>query len=176
MSFIIIRMQPMIKKTRLAAILLTLLSCVGCDQVTKSVARVKLAPGETLSFFRDVVRLQHVENRGAFLSMGESLPFRARQTLFTFGGTLLVVGALIWTLRARRMNATQTVGAALICSGGLGNLIDRFSHNGYVTDFLNVGIGPLRTGIFNVADFALLLGLLIVATSGARGCETAHRE
>jgi signal peptidase II len=71
------------------------------------------------------------------------------------------------------MNTYQTVGAALICSGGLGNLIDRLTHGGYVTDFLNVGIGPLRTGIFNVADFALLVGLGIIVLSGAGSARTA---
>jgi hypothetical protein len=33
---------------------------------------------------------------------------------------------------------------------GIGNLIDRTFNNGFVTDFINAGIGPLRTGIFNV--------------------------
>jgi signal peptidase II len=40
--------------------------------------------------------------------------------------------------------------------GGIGNLIDRVVHNGLVTDFINVGMGPLRTGIFNVADVAVM--------------------
>jgi signal peptidase II len=71
------------------------------------------------------------------------------------------------------MNTYQTVGAALICSGGIGNLIDRLTHGGYVTDFLNVGIGPLRTGIFNVADFVLLVGLGIIVLSGASSARTA---
>jgi signal peptidase II len=31
-----------------------------------------------------------------------------------------------------------------------------------VIDFMNVGIGPLRTGIFNVADMAIMLGVGIV--------------
>jgi signal peptidase II len=55
----------------------------------------------------------------------------------------------------------QTVAIALICGGGIGNLIDRVRFDGLVTDFLNVGAGPLRTGIFNVADMALMLGLLL---------------
>jgi signal peptidase II len=37
---------------------------------------------------------------------------------------------------------------ALLLAGGFGNLIDRVLHDGSVTDFLNVGIGPIRTGIF----------------------------
>jgi signal peptidase II len=32
-------------------------------------------------------------------------------------------------------------------------------------DFLNVGIGSLRTGIFNVADMAIMAGVIIWAFS-----------
>jgi signal peptidase II len=67
------------------------------------------------------------------------------------------------------VTALQTIAAALVCGGGLGNLIDRFSQHGYVTDFLNLGIGSVRTGIFNVADFALLFGLGMLVFSGAGG-------
>jgi signal peptidase II len=31
-----------------------------------------------------------------------------------------------------------------------------------VIDFLNVGIGSLRTGIFNVADMAIMLGVFLL--------------
>jgi signal peptidase II len=152
---------------RLAILLLTIVGCVGCDQVTKGVVRAQLEPGKTISLFYDVVRLQHVENSGVFLSMGESLPTTVRAILFKFGGTVMVAAVLVWAVRSRRMTRLQTVGAALVCSGGLGNLLDRFSQHGEVTDFLNVGFGSLRTGIFNVADFALLLGVGIVVFGGS---------
>jgi len=48
----------------------------------------------------------------------------------------------------------------LIVGGGLGNLIDRLFFGGKVTDFVSMGIGPLRTGIFNVADVAIMFGSL----------------
>jgi signal peptidase II len=165
--------MPMVKTARLALLLLTMLSCVGCDQVTKSAARAQLVPGASISLLGDVIRLEYIENPGAFLSLGHSLPVATRHALFTYGGALLVLGAMLWALfslratTARTVGAdfAQTLGAALICGGGLGNSIDRFAHGGYVTDFLNVGIGGLRTGIFNVADFALLLGFVVVAAS-----------
>jgi signal peptidase II len=152
--------------TRLTVLLVTMLSSVGCDQVTKSAARMHLAHGATVSLFGDVLRLQYIENSGAFLSLGQSLPAGTRHALFTFGGALLIGAAILWALLSARMTRFQTIGAALICGGGLGNMIDRISHSGYVTDFLNVGIGNLRTGIFNLADFALLVGVMIVAASG----------
>ena len=47
-----------------------------------------------------------------------------------------------------------------------GNLVDRLTQHGHVTDFLNVGVAGLRTGIFNLADFVLLLGLALSIYDG----------
>ena len=32
----------------------------------------------------------------------------------------------------------------------------------YVTDFLNMGVGPIRTGIFNLADVAMMAGMVLL--------------
>lgn len=56
-----------------------------------------------------------------------------------------------------------------LLAGGLGNLIDRLAHDGLVIDFINLGVGPLRTGIFNVADVAITGGgLALLALSWRR--------
>jgi signal peptidase II len=39
---------------------------------------------------------------------------------------------------------------------------------GSVVDFLNVGIGSLRTGIFNVADMAIMLGVALLLLAELR--------
>ena len=57
----------------------------------------------------------------------------------------------------------------LILAGGIGNLIDRVSHQGLVTDFINLGIGPIRTGVFNVADIAVTTGGLVAIALSFRG-------
>jgi signal peptidase II len=80
----------MTNHARLAILLTTIVGCVGCDQVTKQVAREHLNSGSTISFLHDSVRLQHIENPGAFLSMGAALPTNVRSMLFTFGGAALV--------------------------------------------------------------------------------------
>ena len=41
-----------------------------------------------------------------------------------------------------------------------GNLLDRFFNGGAVVDFVSIGFGGLRTGIFNVADLAITCGAL----------------
>ena len=52
--------------------------------------------------------------------------------------------------------------------GGFSNLFDRTVHGGYVVDFINVGFGALRTGIFNVADVAITVGVLLLVCRNAR--------
>jgi signal peptidase II len=47
---------------------------------------------------------------------------------------------------------------SLLIAGGVGNLIDRLVFSGRVTDFIHISIGPFRTGIFNVADVAGMVG------------------
>jgi signal peptidase II len=73
------------------------------------------------------------------------------------------------------MSASQIVGAALICGGGLGNVIDRVSQGGNVTDFLNVGVGSVRTGIFNFADMALMLGVALLVVGDMFGARRSQR-
>ena len=64
---------------------------------------------------------------------------------------------LALTLRDSRFRVPEVVAVAAIVGGGVGNLVDRVQL-GAVRDFFNVGIGPLRTGIFNVADMAITFG------------------
>jgi signal peptidase II len=56
----------------------------------------------------------------------------------------------------------------LIIGGGFGNLLDRFLNDGAVIDFMNLGLGWLRTGIFNVADMAITGGVIFLLVFGLR--------
>jgi signal peptidase II len=147
---------------RFIVVLLTLSCCVGCDQVSKSAARSLLHAGVTESLFADSLRLQLTENPGSFLSLGASLPEQMRFSLFTGAVAIILIGLVCAALFARRLNTARFVALALVAGGGISNLIDRLLYDGRVTDFLNVGIGALRTGIFNLADMAILAGALLL--------------
>jgi signal peptidase II len=161
-------MMGLTRGMRVLFILLIMCGCVGCDQATKAIAREHLPAGATISMLHDTLRLERTENIGAFLSVGASLPKEVRSAVFTFGGLLIVAFGTSWTLFARGITPVQMVGAALASAGGLGNVIDRLTQGGQVTDFLNVGIGPLRTGIFNLADMILMLGFALLLLPAAR--------
>ena len=148
--------------SRIIVVVVTLCCCVGCDQVSKSAARTLLASGVTESLFADSLRLQLVQNPGAFLSLGDSLPEQLRFTLFTAAAAVLLIGLVCASLFARRLRPARVIPLALVAGGGISNLLDRLVFDGRVTDFLNVGIGSFRTGIFNLADMAILAGALLL--------------
>jgi signal peptidase II len=147
---------------RLILIFIVLISCVGCDQATKSIAVSNLPAMKTFSYIGDTLRLQLSCNRGAFLSMGHSLPDFLRHSIFTVGTGLILFGALLFALLSKPGTFSLILALSLFIAGGVGNLIDRILHDGTVVDFLNVGIGPLRTGIFNVADVAIMGGTALL--------------
>ena len=140
------------------------LTTIGCDQVTKKIAATHLAGGPRHSFLGDTLRLEYAENMGAFLGLGSTWSPEARMLLFVIGSAAGLIAVAVMALKQPWANLSR-IGLCLVLSGGLSNLIDRILR-GSVIDFLNVGIGPLRTGIFNVADMALMLGIALVLFGG----------
>lgn len=144
---------------RITLLLLILLTCVGCDQATKSVAQQHLAEREPIALFNGVLHLVYAENSGAFLSLGTGLAPEVRTWLFTALVSLLLLGLLIFTLvRINRQPLGVTLALTLYLAGGMGNLIDRFLNDGHVIDFMVLGVGFVRTGVFNVADMLIMVG------------------
>ncbi len=69
---------------------------------------------------------------------------------------------LVFVLFVQPMSLDMVVAWSLVLSGGLGNLVDRIINDGRVIDFMNIGIGSLRTGIFNVADVCITVGVVLL--------------
>ena len=132
---------------------------VALDQLTKVAARAYLASRPPSSILGGIVEFVYSENVGAFLGLGAALPPLVRMLLFGVLAALLVMAVAAYTLTARGLTRWEVAAASLVVAGGLGNLIDRVLRRGRVTDFVSVGIGPLRTGIFNVADVAIVAGV-----------------
>lgn len=144
------------------------------DQVTKALARAWLAPHPPILFGEELVagglaRLTYFENPGAFLGLGADLPAPLRFWIFTVVALLLLTGLVIYAWRdSARTSTSMLVGISLLVAGGVGNLIDRIVNDGHVVDFMFVGVGWLRTGVFNVADMALTAGVIIAVLASLR--------
>ena len=147
-------------------ILSLLVITTACDQGTKYLAQEHLAGKGRISMAGDVFRLQYSENTGAFLSLGSDLPEPLRKTIFTVLVAIILAGFLFYLLRSDAINNLSVIAGGFMVGGGIGNLIDRVFNDGAVVDFLNLGIGSIRTGIFNVADMAIMLGLVLFLIAG----------
>ncbi len=145
-------------KIKTLLILLVFFPLIGCDRYTKEQAVSLLKGQEPLSFLNGFFSLTYHENIGAMLSLGADLPDNFRFIVFTFLVGLVLVGGLIYVLLKPMDKYSFTVGL-LILAGGFGNLYDRALNDGRVVDFMLLQIGPLRTGVFNVSDIAIMVGL-----------------
>ena len=141
---------------------LAIFTGVAVDQATKLLARNVLVPGELHSYLGSCLWIELVHNRGAFLSLGAALSEPMRQALLVGGVGVFLVAALGWLLFSRSSTSGSRWTMAAVLAGGLGNHVDRIWFQGGVVDFLNVGIGSLRTGIFNVADMYITGAVVFV--------------
>ncbi len=151
---------------RLAFILVVILTTVGCDQMTKHVAKATLGERvHAIHILPDMFYLQYAENTGGFLSLGSSLPEGLRFWLLTVFTGVILAGIAVILVTNRTLTRSDTLALALLLSGGLGNLIDRLLRDGTVVDFMVMGIGRLHTGVFNVADVAVMTGIFLLFAS-----------
>lgn len=152
---------------RLPLFLGVFLAHLVVDQWTKQLATAHLKGVPRHSWLGDTFRLEYATNDGAFLSLGGNLPPTARFALLTVGVGLLLLGLSIYALVSTKLHNVEVAGYALIASGGFSNWVDRARFDGSVVDFMNMGIGSLRTGVFNVADLAIIAGIVVLFIHGS---------
>lgn len=131
---------------------------VAADQWTKQLARQHL-PLHPRQYAGGLLSLMYAENEGAFLSFGSTLPPAVRTAIFSLG-VLVAVAVALFLVLTGRVHGGDAIAVAMISGGGVGNLIDRLTRSGRVTDFLYMELGPLHTGVFNVADMAITGGVI----------------
>jgi signal peptidase II len=95
------------------------------------------------------------------LSLGADLAPAIRAAVFNVGTGAILLLLTVFAVR-RRLSGWPALGLALFVAGGVSNWVDRVTQ-GTVVDFLNVGVGPVRTGVFNVADVAIMAGAVAFA-------------
>ena len=151
---------------RRIVLLVAVLTTIGCDRVTKHAAMTMLSGAPGRSYLGDTVRFEYAENPGGFLSLGANLAPVTRTAFFTVVTGLMLLALIIFAVR-RTLVGMPALGLTLFAAGGASNWIDRVVR-GSVVDFLNVGVASVRTGVFNVADVAIMLGAGIFVLSELR--------
>lgn len=142
-------------------ILALVLLNIGCDQLSKEVVRKNVDSREYIQLIDDHFILTNVENTGAMLGFGASFS-PILKIVFLQIVPLLVLMVLLYRVLTKKTIGTWLVVAfAFVIGGGIGNLIDRIAY-GSVTDFFQIRLGLLKTGIFNMADVAVTSGVLLI--------------
>ncbi len=156
------------KRYRALLFLVILVVCIGCDQTTKRIAESTLEASPIL-FAGDLVRFELAHNSGGFLSVGSGLSSELRGLIFLILVPLVLAAVCLGALRSGFTSGWSMVGLGCMAGGGLGNWLDRLTNGGAVTDFLQLGLGPLRTGLFNLADVFIIagVGVLLLAHRGS---------
>jgi signal peptidase II len=148
--------------TRFKYITPIILIGIFLDQLTKVWAVSTLKDGPRFSFLGDTLRIAYAENIGAFLGLGNSLPAELRFWIFTALVGIFLFGLLVYLFIGKEIDSVTLIALSLVFTGGFSNFIDRAMNEGAVVDFLNVGFGGLRTGIFNVADMYIMAGAALM--------------
>lgn len=108
-------------------------------------------------------------NPGAFLSLGAGLSPQVKQLIFVAGVGVVVCWGIGWALSRWTASAGRAAAVYFIALGGASNLIDRVYREGHVVDYLFVNLGPIHTGVFNIADIAIVAGALALVFVGSKG-------
>lgn len=150
-----------VKKRVSDYILFSAIIAVGIllDQLTKWLAVMYLKPiwPDSVPIIDGVLQLTYAENTGAAFSMLSDAPW-----VFKSISTVAIVAMLIYLYGFKGGRRLQDIALAMIISGGIGNMIDRFALN-YVIDFIDFCL--IDFAIFNGADSFVCVGagLLILS-------------
>ena len=144
-------------------IILIIMLNLAFDQISKIIVRNEVSNYEIIKLFGNWFTLTKVENIGAFLSAGSALPDLIRIILLSVFPIIFLAYGLYMVLVKRDMSNLLITGWCFVIGGGTGNLYDRIVH-GSVTDFLHLDLGLFQTGIFNLADVSIMIGMFIILT------------
>ena len=149
---------------RILIIVLLISANIGCDQVSKNLVRKKMVMYESVRLLGNHLSITHVENTGAFLSLGNDIPNTTKHILLTILPLTILLTGLFLILKNTQIPTSILTGFCFILGGGIGNIFDRAVF-GSVTDFIYLQWGIFHTGIFNFADLSITIGVAIIGCS-----------
>ncbi|MBQ3466578.1 MAG: signal peptidase II [Firmicutes bacterium] len=119
------------------------------DRIVKALVKSGFEPGDTVAVLGDFFHITYVQNRGVAFSM-----LYGHQTVIIILTAAFLAAVLVFLIGFnKKFPAVFNTGLALVCGGGLSNIVDRTLY-GYVVDMLDFGSFP----VFNVADICICVG------------------
>jgi len=141
---------------RLLVIAACALGVLVADRLTKNWVAENIPLNQPRQIVGDYVRIVHAENTGAAFGL---LP--ERTTLLSVLSVLAVVAIVYYYRQIASSSWLVTATLGMQLGGAAGNLVDRI-RQGFVIDFVDVGVGDVRFWAFNVADSSIVVGIALV--------------
>ena len=141
--------------------IITILSVLGIDQITKQLVRQLLALHDAVKIIPGFLDFTHVQNTGAAFGLLNAADFPYKPAVMIGIAAIALVAIAAYGAQLGFHERLARFGLSLILGGAFGNLIDR-ALVGYVVDFVDVYWGDSHFWAFNVADAAISIGAVLV--------------
>ena len=129
------------------------------DQITKSLMQIYDVHFNIINGF---LSLNYIQNTGAAWSILEG-----KQYLLI--GISIVMLILVYNMSfSYDNNRLNNITFGLLFGGIIGNLIDRIFY-GFVRDFIDINIFGYDFPVFNIADIAIVFGVIILLIGTLKG-------
>jgi signal peptidase II len=150
---------------------------VALDQWTKSLIEARIPLWGTFAPFPNLAayfNLVHYQNSGAAFGL-----LRGGAIFFVVAAAVVAIIIVVYSRYVGHESAWMRLALGLMLGGALGNLVDRLTQDGHVTDFLLFSL-PLGERVyqwpaFNVADSSIVVGTILLAILLLRS-ETGREE
>jgi signal peptidase II len=132
------------------------LAVILIDQVTKWMIVKEMYYGQSITVIENFLYITSHRNRGAAWGI-----LQGQMWFFYLITVVVVVGLIIYIQKLKKQDKWFGIALALMLGGAIGNFIDRVVRK-EVVDFVNTYIFTYDFPIFNVADSALVVGVIIM--------------
>ncbi|MFC0515638.1 signal peptidase II [Mucilaginibacter angelicae] len=160
---------------RILGIVLILVVSIGLDRVSKIYVREHIHISDNIFVIKNFFTILHAENTGAFLSLGDSLQNPWKFILLSLLPLLALAFGVFYVMFKPSIGKLTTIGIVLVIAGGAGNLYDRMLY-GSVTDFMHMNFHIFQTGVFNVADVSIMIGMGLILLESWQKDRDAKRK
>jgi signal peptidase II len=138
---------------------------IAIDYVTKQWVMAHLPFEKPMELLGSFVRLTYTRNSGVAFGLGAGTRFP-----FYVFSIVAALAILYLFMRSRVHGLTRQIALSLIFGGAIGNLIDRLRW-GEVVDFIQIGTDRWYWPVFNVADSAVSIGVVLFALTWSHASE-----
>lgn len=148
-------------------ILLVAVITLFLDQISKAIIEMFLHLNEEIVFIQNFFSLHYINNYGAAWNI---LDNKVPIIIFISLLSLIVIYHFMYVFQINRRN---NIAFGLVVGGMTGNLMDRWLF-GYVRDFFDFQLFHYNYPIFNIADIAIVIGIILLIIAILKGED--HRE